>query len=145
MLKLPTKLEVYEKLAASNLHAAPGTDGLTNFFYKKCFKTMGGPLSDVVKAVFAGQQPTLSQRTSKMVFGSKPTRENSCKPGDKRRISLLISKPCLAWSHNASSLWQQRLSLLTSWINLSRDAIQAASKSPKNLLWRCRHRLPGSF
>ena len=41
LLKLPTKLHVYETLAASNLHAAPGTDGLTSFFYKECFKIMG--------------------------------------------------------------------------------------------------------
>ena len=50
---------------------------------------MGEPLTDVAKAVFTGDKPTLSQRTSKMVFGSKPKKANSTKPSDKRRISLL--------------------------------------------------------
>ena len=72
LLKYPTKQEVHDTLADSNQHAAPGTDGLTSFFYRQCFKTMGDPLTDVVKAVFSGEKPTLSQRTSKMVFGSKP-------------------------------------------------------------------------
>ena len=92
-MKEPTKIEVYNTLTASNLHAAPGTgtDGLTNYFYKKCFKTIGPPLTEVVRAVFNGEKPTLSQRTSKMVFGSKPGKENSYKPSDKRRISNLNS------------------------------------------------------
>ena len=112
MMKLPTKLEVYETLAASNLHAAPGTDGLTNFFYKECFKTMGGSLTEVVKAVFGGKQPTLSQRTSKMFFGSKPKKDNSCKPGDKRRISLLNCD-----FKSMSGLESQRFrQLLISWL-----------------------------
>ena len=89
LLKTPTKVEVYDTLSASNQHAAPGTDGLTNFFYKQSFKTIGKPLTDVVKAVFTGEKPTLSQRTSKMVFGSQPKKESSTKPKDKRRISLL--------------------------------------------------------
>ena len=91
LLQLPTKKEVLDTLADSNQHAAPGTDGLTSFFYKQCFKIMGDPLTDVVKAVFTGVKPSLSQRTSKMVFGSKPKKASSCKPSDKRRISLLNS------------------------------------------------------
>ena len=91
LLKLPTKIEVYDTLADSNQHAAPGTDGITSFFYKQCFKIIGDPLTDVVKAVFSGEKPTLSQRISRMVFGSKPKKENSAKPTDKRRISLLNS------------------------------------------------------
>ena len=76
LLKLPSKQDVLDTLAASNQHAAPGTDGLTSFFYKQCFNVMGDPLTDVVLAVFSGEKPTLSQRTSKMVFGSKPEKSN---------------------------------------------------------------------
>ena len=143
MLKQPTKTEVFETLSASNLHAAPGTDGLTNFFYKESFKVIGEPLTDVVKEVFGGRQPTLSQRTSKMVFGSKPKKEKSCKPGDKRRISLLNSD-----FKTMSGLESRRIKSVATKtlspyqfvagddrrihhaINLARDAIQAASKSP---------------
>ena len=89
LLKAPTKEEVKETLLDSNLHAAPGTDGLTSFFYKECFNIIGDPLTEVVSAVFCGDKPSSSQRTSLMVFGSKPKKAKSIKPGDKRRISLL--------------------------------------------------------
>jgi hypothetical protein len=89
LLKLPTKQEVLETLAGSNQHASPGTDGLTSYFYKQCFDTMGDILTEVATAVLSGDKPTLSQRTSRMVFGPKPKKTNSLKPGDKRRISLL--------------------------------------------------------
>ena len=89
LLKQPSQKDVLETLSASNLHAAPGTDGITSYFYKHCFHIVGGPLTEVVSAVFSGHKPTLSQRTSKMVFGSKPKKATSNKPGDKRRISLL--------------------------------------------------------
>ena len=52
---------------------------------------MGDPLTDVVTEIFTGNQPTSSQRTSLMVFGSKPKKATSIKPSDKRRISLLNS------------------------------------------------------
>ena len=143
LLKLPTKAEVFETLQASNLHAAPGTDGLTNFFYKENFKIMGQVLTEVVREVFRGKQPTASQRTSKMVFGSKPKKLNSCKPGDKRRISLLNCD-----FKTMSGLESRRLKKVSTrtlspyqlvagddrrihhGINLARDAIQAASKVP---------------
>ena len=89
LLSAPTKKEVEETLSASNLHAAPGTDGLTSFFYKECFDIMGDPLTEVASSVFSGEKPSTSQRTSLMVFGSKPKKAKSLKPGDKRRISLL--------------------------------------------------------
>ena len=140
LLKLPTKVEVYDTIADSNQHAAPGTDGLTSFFYKQCFKTIGDPLTDVVKAVFSGQKPTLSQRTSRMVFGSKPKKANSTKPSDKRRISLLNSD-----FKTISGLESRRFKATATktlspyqlvagddrqihhGINLARDAIQAAT------------------
>ena len=55
LLKPTDKKEVLETLSASNQHAAPGTDGLTSFFYKQCFDTMGEPLTDVVSAVHSGK------------------------------------------------------------------------------------------
>ena len=91
LLKPVSKQEVLDTLSASNLHAAPGTDGLTSYFYKECFNIMGDSLTDVVSLVHTGSKPTQSQRTSKMVFGSKPKKVSSIKPGDKRRISLLNS------------------------------------------------------
>ena len=48
LLRAPTKDEVEETLEASNLHAAPGTDGLTSYFYKECYDIMGEPLTEMV-------------------------------------------------------------------------------------------------
>ena len=39
--------------------------------------------------IHSGSSPTLSQRTSLMVFGAKPKKLLSTKPSDKRKISLL--------------------------------------------------------
>ena len=75
-----------DTLSDSNLHAAPGTDGLTNYFYKNCFDTVGDSLIEVETAVSSSCKPTLSQRTSKMVFGSKPKKSKSIKPKNKGRI-----------------------------------------------------------
>ena len=91
LLSRPTKKEVLETLTESNLHAAPGTDWLTSYFYKHCFEIKGDTLTDVVTEVFGGSKPTLSQRTSRMIFGSKPNKGSSLKPNDKRRISHLNS------------------------------------------------------
>ena len=63
LLRQPTRDDVLKTLSNSNLHAAPGTDGLTSYFYKHCFDMMGEPLTEVVSAVFSGTKPTLSQRT----------------------------------------------------------------------------------
>ena len=87
LLTLPDKKRVKKVLDASNLHAAPGTDGIPSLFYSKCWDVMGSALTQVVQAIFRGENPTLSMRTSLMVFGSKPKKPNSIKPGDKRRIS----------------------------------------------------------
>ena len=40
----PTVQDVKDTIASSNLHAAPGSDGLPSFFYKVCWDTMGQPL-----------------------------------------------------------------------------------------------------
>ena len=40
LTKLPEKIEIKETLDDSNLHAAPGTDGITSFLYKECWDTL---------------------------------------------------------------------------------------------------------
>ena len=67
-----TKEEVEESVKTSNANAAPGTDGITSLLYKECFPILGDALTEVAKEVFAGGQPTRSQRTSLMLFTSKP-------------------------------------------------------------------------
>ena len=91
MVATPTKAEVKESLKYSNLHASPGTDSLTSFFYKECFPIMGEALTEVAKAVFEGQKPTNSQRTSMMLYTTKPGKSGSLFPKDKRRLSMLNS------------------------------------------------------
>ena len=131
-------------LSNSNLHAAPGTDGLTSFFYKHCFDVMGESLTEVVCAVLSGSKPT--QRTSMMVFGSKPKKAASNKPSDKRRISLLncdfktISGIESAPFKETATITLSPFQLVAGddrrihdGINLARDVIQAASKFTK--LW----------
>ena len=86
---VPTKDEVEESVKTSNVHGAPGTDGITSLVYRECFHILGDALTDVVQTVFGGDQPTLSQRTSLMMFSCKPGKTKSLKPKDKRRLSLL--------------------------------------------------------
>ena len=89
LLALPTAKKVKEVVSDSSLLAAPGTDGIPSLLCSECWDTMGTPLTDVVQAIHRGGTPTKSMRTSMMVFGAKPKKPNSIKPGDKRRISLL--------------------------------------------------------
>ena len=91
MLEPPTKKEVKDTIDNSNLHAAPGTDGITSYFYKECWDIIGDAMTDVVRSIQQGQKPSCSQRTSLMVFGVKPKKARSLLPSDKRRISLLNS------------------------------------------------------
>ena len=90
LCKATTKKEVEETLSEANLHAAPGSDGITSFVYKECWDLLGDSLTEVVQAVRDEEkQPTRSQRTSLMGFGTKPKKAKSLKPSDKRKISLL--------------------------------------------------------
>ena len=92
MMKIPNKEEVKESVWSSNLNAAPGTDGLTNLVYKVCWDILGDSLTEVVQAIHGAAAPTLSQRTSLMVYGSKANKPaTSTDPKHKRRISLLNS------------------------------------------------------
>ena len=87
--KNPGKEEVLQTLKEANLRGAPGTDGITSLFYKLCWSSLGDALTLVTKAVVEGEKPPSSMRTSLMVFGTKPKKAKSIKPGDKRRISIL--------------------------------------------------------
>ena len=141
LLNPPNKEEVFEVIKTGNQHAAPGTDGLTVYFYRKCFDIIGDALTEMVKAVFGGDKPTLSQRTSRMVFGTKPKKAGSLLPKDKRRISLLncdfkiISgiecsrlKKTATWTLSPYQLIAGEYRQIHHRINLTRDAILAAEK-----------------
>ena len=87
----PTQQCVKDTINNSNLHAAPGCDGIPSLFYKVCWDTIGQYLTEVMHEIFLCKPLTPSLRTSLMVFGTKPKKPNSLLPQDKRRISLLNS------------------------------------------------------
>ena len=51
----PTGVEIKKVLDSCRAHAAPGTDGLTVYFYQQCWETIGGTLTKVIQSVFGGQ------------------------------------------------------------------------------------------
>ena len=141
MLTPPTNDDVLETVTSSNLHAAPGTDGLPSLLYKECWPTLGPALSDVMRGVFSGQKLQKSMRTSLMVFGSKPKKPSSLLPGDKRKISLLNSDFKTATGLEARLLKKTATHTLSPLqlvagsdrrihhgINMARNAIYAAGK-----------------
>ena len=77
----PTVQDVQDTIANSNLHAAPGNDGIPSLFYKTCWETMGESLTEVMLDIYRCKPLTPSLRTSLMVFGSKPK-----KPGQEENI-----------------------------------------------------------
>ena len=92
ILRSPPTLQcVKDTINDSNLHAAPGCDGIPSLLYKVCWDTIGQHLTEVMQEVFLCKPLTPSLRTSLMVFGTKPKKPNSLLPQDKRRISLLNS------------------------------------------------------
>ena len=142
LMKIPDLNDVKKVLDASNLLAAPGTDGIPSLLYSKCWDVMGSPLTEVAQAISRGGQPTLSMRTSLMVFGSKPKKPQSIKPGDKRRISLLNSDFKIITGLEAQMFGQTATHTLSPFqlvagsdrrmhhgINLARDTIQQVGKS----------------
>ena len=64
LLTPPSEDSVYKTVCRSNLHAAPGTDGIPSYIYKECWDILGGPLVDVMREVFKEQELPLSMRTS---------------------------------------------------------------------------------
>ena len=91
LLKKPTKLEIKKVLQSSKLHTAPGSDGLSYYFYYKCFNIIGDTLTKVLLLILGSKKPPISQRTCKMFFANKPGKPNGKKLTDKRKISLLNS------------------------------------------------------
>ena len=87
----PTKEKVYKTISKSNLHAAPGTDGIPSLLYKECRETIGDHLTDVMGEIFVEKALPTTMRTSLMVFGAKPKKLRSILPRDKRKISLFYS------------------------------------------------------
>ena len=141
MLTPPTDDAVLKTVISSNVNAAPGTDGLPSLLYKECWCVLGTALSEVVRAVFAGQKLQSSMRTSLMVFGSKPKKPNSILPGDKRKISLLNADFKTATGLEAKMLKDTATHTLSPLqlvagsdrrihhgINMARNAIYAAGK-----------------
>ena len=87
---IPTETEVKKVLDSCRPHTAPGTEGLAVYLYQQCWTVLGRPLTEVVQAVFRGDKPTPSQRTSLMVFGNKPGKKaKSLLISDRRKLSLL--------------------------------------------------------
>ena len=137
----PTKDFVYKIVSKSNLHAAPGTDGLPSLLYKECWDTLGDPLTDVMTNLSRCQPPPPSMQNSLMVFGSKPKKLSSILPRDKRKISLLNSDFKVGTGIEAEYLKEvathtmSHLQLVAGnnrrihhGINKARNAIYAASK-----------------
>ena len=137
----PTMQDVKDTVDNSNLHAAPGNDGIPSLFYKTCWDIIGKPLTEVMQEIHQCKPLTPSQRTSLMVFGSKPKKPNSLRPQDKRRISLLNSDFKVASGLDARRIKKTLTHTLSPLqlvagedrrihhgINLARDAIWAAGK-----------------
>ena len=142
LLAIPEKEEIKKILFSSNLNAAPGTDGITSLLYKVHWDVLGDSLLEVVTAVHQGEKLTKTQRTSLMVFGSKPKKPNSIKPSDKRRISLLNSDFKIITGLEAARFKETFIFTLSEYqivagnnkrihhmINAARDCIYSVSKS----------------
>ena len=139
---MPTMEEIKKVVSKSNQNAAPGTDGIPSLLYSKCWDVIGQPLTEVIQAIHRGGKPTKSMRTCLMVFGCKPKKMSSIKPGDKRRISLLNSDfkvltglEALRFGETAThtlspiQLVAGSDRRISHGINLARDAINQAGKS----------------
>ena len=137
----PTLKSVKETMYVSNLHASPGCNGIPSLLYKVCWDTVGPGLTDVMKEIFLCKPLPPSQRTSLMVFGTKPKKPNSILPQDKRRISLLNSDFKTASGLEAAKMKKMLTHTLSPLqlvagndrrihhgINLARDAIWEAGR-----------------
>ena len=96
----------------------------------------------MISAIAKGEKLTSSQRTSLMVFGTKPKKPLSIQPEDKRRISLLNADFKLSTAIEADKFKQTFNHTLSPFqlvagrdrrihhgINKARDCINAVSKS----------------
>ena len=141
LLAPPTQSEVKKVLSQAHLLASPGCDGVPALLYKECWDVVKGPLTEMIQAIFAGQQPTLQQRTYFMVFLRKPKKMNCFKDTSLRRVSLLCSDMKLVTGiealrfHSTATHSLSNLQLVAGsdrrihhGICFARDAIQAASR-----------------
>ena len=141
LMESPTMEEVKKVLFTCRSHAAPGTDGITAYFYKKHWNMIGSDLTDVIVNIFNGAAPTDCQRTSLMVFGNKPGKKaKSLKISDRRKLSLMNVDFKIATGIEASRLrctMRRTISphqlvtggdrRISHGVALARDAIQASS------------------
>ena len=145
LLAAPTQGEVKQALARAHLLASPGCDGVPALLYQECWEILKNPLTEMIKAIFSGEQPTLQQRTSLMVFLRKPKKMNCFKDTSLRRVSLLCSDMKLVTGieairfHSTATHSLSHLQLVAGsdrrihhGICFARDAIQAASKRGGN-------------
>ena len=54
ILQSPTCKDVKETVCDSNLHAAPGCDGIPSLLYKECWSVLGTPLTEVMVSIHHG-------------------------------------------------------------------------------------------
>ena len=137
--------KILKSPTCKDVNAAPGCDGIPSLLYKECWSVLGTPLTEVMVSIHHGHDLSSSQRTSLMVFGSKPKKPNSIKPGDKRKISLLNADFKVAtgleakWMKDVATHTLSHLQLVAGnnrrihhGINLARNAIYAAGKKARN-------------
>ena len=142
LMTAPSKDQVCKVVSSSNLLAAPGTDGIPCLLYKVHWDLLGDSLTDIMKEIFHCKPLPSSMVTSLMVFGTKPKKQNSILPKDKRRSSLLNSDFKIASGLEANHLRSVATHALSPLqlvagddrrihhgINLARDAINAAGKA----------------
>ena len=141
LLAEPSKDEVKEVLNSCRSQAAPGTDGITAYFYKKFWHVIGDSLTEVIVEIFNGAPPSACMRTSLMVFGNKPGKKaKSLKISDRRKLSLLNVDFKIATGVEAKRLRQTMAHTISPHqlvtggdrrishgVALARDAIHAAS------------------
>ena len=78
MEKNPAKNEILSVLKASNIHSAPGTDSISNYFYIQMFDVVGETLTDVTAEIFTSRKPTTSNEPAELY-----SRINLIKKGQK--------------------------------------------------------------
>ena len=84
-----TNEEVWESLKSSNIHSAPGSDGISFSTYVHCWSSLGSHLCEVIREVVKLGKPTGSMRHSFLVFSPKIGKSSSVLTKDKRRLALL--------------------------------------------------------
>ena len=61
LLETPSSEEIHSVLRASNLNAAPGSDGITGLLYATLYDVLGDSLEEVIRKIFCIKLPTPSQ------------------------------------------------------------------------------------